>query len=101
MVSASRGAMDAASLPAAVPPTITFDDGLGERHQLVDRARNELFEILCLRPALTAVPSFEFAVRERVSHLAAFRHACFARVRSVERLKNPTSTLALVSDSTP
>src|SRR6185436_2166096 len=32
---------------------------------------------------------------------ATFRHACYARVRSVERLKNPTSTLALVSETTP
>lgn len=92
--------MDAASVPAAAPASVTFDDGLGERHQVVDRPRNELFEILCLRPALTAVPSFEFALRERVSHLATFRQGCYARVRSVERLKAPTSSLALVSDAT-
>ncbi len=92
--------MDAAPVPAAAPASVTFDDGLGERHQVVDRPRNELFEILCLRPALTAVPSFEFALRERVSHLATFRQGCYARVRSVERLKAPTSSLALVSDAT-
>ena len=57
--------------------------------------------MLCLRGELTAVPSFEFALRERVSSLAAFRHACYGRVRSVERLKDPASTLALVSDATP
>ena len=56
--------------------------------------------MLCLRGELTAVPSFEFALRERVSHLAAFSHACYGRVRSVERLKDPGSTLALVSDVT-
>jgi hypothetical protein len=100
MVSASRRTMDAATAPAATPVTVTFTDGLGERHQVVDRTRHEPFEILCLRPALTAVPSFEFALRERVSHLGTFRQGCYARVRSVERLKAPTSSLALVSDAT-
>ena len=93
--------MDPATSPVAARPTVTFQDGLGERHHVVDRVRNEPLEILCLKSELTAVPSFEFALRERVSHLSAFRHACYARVRSVERLKNPASTLALVSDSTP
>jgi len=46
------------------------------------------------------VPSFEFALRERVSRLAGFRHACYAGVRSVERLKNPPTSLVLVSDVT-
>jgi len=93
--------MDPATAPGAARPTVTFQDGLGERHHVVDRVRNEPLEILCLKSELTAVPSFEFALRERVSHLSTFRHACYARVRSVERLKNPASTLALVSDSTP
>ena len=92
--------MDPAHASAATPPTVTFHDGLGERHHVVDRAKNEPIEVLCLRGELTAVPSFEFALRERVSHLATFRHACYARVKSVERLKNPTSTLALVSETT-
>jgi hypothetical protein len=92
--------MDPAHASAAAPATVTFQDGLGERHHVVDRAKNEPIEVLCLRGELTAVPSFEFALRERVSHLSAFRHACYARVRSVERLKNPTSTLALVSETT-
>ena len=56
--------------------------------------------MLCLRGDLTAVPSFEFALRERLGHLASFSHACYGRVRSVERLKDPASTLALVSDVT-
>jgi hypothetical protein len=93
--------MDPAHASAAAPATVTFQDGLGERHHVIDRAKNEPIEVLCLRGELTAVPSFEFALRERVSHLSAFRHACYARVKSVERLKNPTSTLALVSETTP
>ena len=64
-------AMDPALASAAAPARSTFEDGLGERHRVVDRARNEPVEMLCLRGELTAVPSFEFALRERVSHLAA------------------------------
>ena len=41
--------------------------------------------MLCLRPELTAVGSFEFALRERVARLTAFRHPCYAHVRGVER----------------
>src|SRR6185295_17211202 len=93
--------MDPAIASVAAAATVTFHDGLGERHRIVDRARNEPVEILCIRSELTSVPSFEFSLRERVSHLSTFRQGCYARVRSVERLKNPASTLALVSDVTP
>ena len=92
--------MDPALVSAATPVPLTFGDGLGERHLVVDRGRNEPVEMLCLRGELTAVPSFEFALRERVSRLAAFRHTCYAHVRTVERLKDSGSTLALVSDAT-
>src|SRR3954463_1937623 len=92
--------MDPAFVSAATPAPMTFEDGLGERHLVVDRARNEPLEMLCLRTELTSVPSFEFALRERVSHLASFRHMCYAGVRSVERLKNQPSALVLVSDVT-
>jgi hypothetical protein len=93
--------MDPALASANTPAPVAFEDGLGTRRLAVDRARNETVEMLCLRGELTAVPSFEFALRERVSHLAAFSHAAYGRVRSVERLKDPASTLALVSDVVP
>src|SRR3954469_9165809 len=92
--------MDAApAVPPAASPAATFRDGLGERRQIADKTRTERLEILCLRNELTAVPAFEFALRERVSHLAAFQDACFGHVRSVERLKNPAA-LAIVSAAT-
>jgi PEGA domain len=84
-----------------LPAPVTFEDGLGERHQVIDPARNEAVEMLCLRPALTSVASFEFALRERVSRLSGFRHGCYGHVRSVERLKDRSSVIAVVSDSTP
>jgi hypothetical protein len=92
--------MDPALVSAAAPVPMTFEDGLGKRHLVVDRVRSEPMEMLCLRSELTSVPSFEFALRERVSRLASFRHTCYGHVRTVERLKDSGSTLALVSDAT-
>ena len=68
--------MDPALASVSTPAPVAFEDGLGTRRLAVDRARNETVEMLCLRSELTAVPSFEFALRERVSHLAAFSHGC-------------------------
>lgn len=55
-------------------------------------------QILRINPALTAVPSFEFALRERVARLANFRHPSYARIRRVDRAQPHASALALVSD---
>jgi hypothetical protein len=60
-----------------------------------------MLDVLCLRAELTAVPSFEFALRERVSRLASFRHPAFAVVRTVERLSDQARTLALISNTKP
>ncbi len=80
------------------PEAPLFSDGLGERVVAADGATGELLQILRLRPQLTAVPSFEFALRERTARLANFRHAYYARVRRVDRAMAPTSALAIVSD---
>jgi hypothetical protein len=74
-----------------------FSDGLGDRVVAADGATGELLQILRLRPALTAVPSFEFALRERAARLANFRHAYYARVRRIDRVQQ-TAGLAIVSD---
>ena len=92
--------MDPALAHAGAPAPYSFADGLGVRRRTSDPVRHEPIELLCLRTELTAVPSFEFALRERVSHLASFRHMCYAGVRSVERLKNQPAALVLVSDVT-
>lgn len=89
--------MSVASSPFDRTEAPVFADGLGERMVAADGATGELLQILRLRPALTAVPSFEFAVRERTARLTNFRHAYYARVRRVDRLQG-TGTLALVSD---
>jgi serine/threonine protein kinase len=90
--------MDPAVASSGGPAPYAFTDGLGVRRRVAEPARNEPVELLCLRAELTSVPSFEFALRERVSHLSAFRHPAYATVRSVERLKSPSSGLVLVSD---
>src|SRR5579862_2239777 len=92
--------MDRAAAPTSGSHQVVFDDGFGERKRIVSPIAEE-FDVLYLRDELTAVPSFEFAVRERVSRLASFRHGYFARVRAVERLSDPGKTLALISDATP
>jgi hypothetical protein len=67
-------------------PGTEFADGFGVRHRTADQPGPEPLEILRLSPALVAAPSFEFMLRERTSRLANFRHACYARVRRIDRL---------------
>src|SRR5688500_7924198 len=86
--------------PSRVPTPVAFTDGLGDRHHS-DGPGNEPLEILTLRPDLTSVPAFEFALRERVSRLAGFQHECYGQIRGISRLGLDASTLALVSDRVP
>ena len=88
--------MSLVSAPSDRPEAPLFADGLGERVVAADGATGELLQILRIRPALTAVPSFEFALRERAARLANFRHAYYARVRRIDRVQ--ASGLAIVSD---
>ena len=79
---------------------MAFRDGLGERRGTTDAAGAAL-EALCLRRELAAVPSFEFALRERLTRLAGFRHAYYGRVRGVERSSEFDQALTITSDATP
>jgi len=83
------------SATAEQPEAPLFSDGLGDRVVAVDGGTGDLLQILRVRPELLAVPSFEFALRERAARLANFRHAYYGRVRRVDR--HP-SGLAIVSD---
>src|SRR6187431_1173859 len=86
------------SAAAEQPEAPLFTDGLGDRVVAVDASTGDLLQILRVRPQLLAVPSFEFALRERAARLANFRHAYYARVRRVDRAMAPTAALAIVSD---
>ena len=81
--------------PSERPEAPVFSDGLGDRAIAVDGATGDLLQILRLRPQLLAVPSFEFALRERAARLANFRHAYYARVRRIDR---QGAMLTVVSD---
>ena len=87
--------MTPVSAAAERPEAPLFSDGLGERIVAVDASTGDLLQILRVRPQLLAVPSFEFALRERAARLANFRHAYYGRVRRIDR--HP-SGLAIVSD---
>jgi hypothetical protein len=88
--------MNVASSRAARPDLPLFADGLGERSVTRDGSTGEVLQVLTFAPPLAAVPSFDFAVRERTARLATFRSASFATVRRVERL--PDGRLAIVFD---
>jgi hypothetical protein len=75
---------------------MAFQDGLGERRVSSDTGGD--FEQLRLRHELSSVPSFEFALRERATRLAQFRHPAFARVRSIERGAGADQGLSVVSE---
>ena len=89
--------MTPATFPLDRADVPVFADGLGERVLAADASTGELLQVLRLRPELTAVPSFEFALRERTARLMNFRHAYYARVRRVDRLTGGGG-LAIVSD---
>src|SRR6266536_782761 len=90
-----------ASYGTAPSSVVVFQDALGERRRLeATVAVTDPVELLCLRGELTEIPSFEFALRERASRLATFRHTYYGRVRSIDRLNEPADTLAVVSDHT-
>jgi len=78
-----------------------FRDSLGDRLIVAGPGGNELLEILHLRRELTAVSSFEFALRERAARLANFQHNAYARVRRIDRLAPPDGRLTIVSDHVP
>jgi PEGA domain len=90
--------MNTMPLSSERPEAPLFCDGLGDRVVAADGATGELLQILRVRPTLTAVPSFEFALRERAARLANFRHAYYARVRRIDRVQVPAPGLAIVSD---
>jgi serine/threonine protein kinase len=84
-----------ARTPSSAP--VAFEDGLGQRRLSVI-LNNETLELLALRQELTAVSSFEFALRDRVSRLSSFQSEHYASVRGVERIGKTGTTLAVVSD---
>ena len=92
--------MDQTAARSSTRRPVVFRDGLGRRCRVPDQSGNEKLEILCLRSELTVSEQFEPALRERVARLASFQSANFSRLKTVERLRDQTSTLVLVSETT-
>ena len=90
--------MDRSAAPACFVDDLPFSDGLGERRPIVGPNGRQSCELLCIRAELSAVPSFEFALRERLGRLSSFHHASYARTLSVERVRDGEGSLGLVSE---
>ena len=76
-----------------------FEDGLGRRYRgAAPLDGTNPLEILCFRHEITAVPSFEFALRERFARVSDFEHPFFARIRKIDKLNDEHGTVALMSD---
>lgn len=77
---------------------LLFQDGLGDRVLLRDADGLPVHESLLVRTALSSVPSFEFALNQRLTALARFEHPSFTRVRRLERSHERLPRLALIAD---
>jgi len=89
--------MDRSTAPACLVDDVPFSDALGERRPVVGPDGQPSCELLCLRTELSSVPSFEFALRERLGRLSSFEHGSYARALSVERVRE-SGSLGLVSE---
>jgi serine/threonine protein kinase len=83
-----------------VPPSdeLTFKDGLGERFAVRDAEGRRINETLLIRAELSSVPSFEFALNERLWLVEKFDHPAFLIVRNIVRVPGPLPRTSLVHD---
>ena len=79
---------------------VTFRDGLGDRLLLRDAHGRPAQECLLIRPELTSVPAFEFALNERLWLLEKFDNPAFLTVRNILRSPGRLASISLVHDLT-
>jgi hypothetical protein len=91
--------MESPGAPVLPAEEVLFRDGFGDRLLVRDAAGKPSEERLVLRTELSAVPSFEFSLTERLAQLQAFDHPAFVRVRQLVRLPGHLPRLSLVADS--
>ena len=77
-----------------------FRDGLGDRLLVRDSHGRATHECLSIRPELTAVPAFEFALNERLWVVEKFDHPAFLTVRNILRLPGRLTSISLLHDMT-
>lgn len=74
----------------------SFTDVLGDRLGLFD-SNGPSLQLLRFSPTILALADFEIALRGRLALVFGFQHPCFAIVRSLTTLEEPSPQLALVS----
>ena len=77
---------------------VLFTDGLGDRLLVRDSQGRPTHECLSIRPELTSIPAFEFALNERLWLVEKFDHPAFLTVRNIIRLPGRLTSISLVHD---
>lgn len=90
--------MDRSAATAMPAEELLFHDGLGDRLLIRDAHGGPLHEALVLRAELSAVPSFEFSLNQRLSELDTFDHPSFVPIRRMVRVPGPLPRLSLIAD---
>jgi hypothetical protein len=75
-------------------------DGLGDRLLIRDAHGRPAHECLLIRPELSSVPAFEFALNERLWLVEKFDHPGFLTVRNILRAPGQLTSISLVHDLT-
>lgn len=92
--------VSAAKTMSVADDEILFKDGLGERLLVRDINGKPVNESLRIRTELSSVPSFEFALNERLWLVEKFDHAGFLTVRNIISLPGRLPTISLIHDLT-
>jgi serine/threonine protein kinase len=79
---------------------LLFRDGIGDRLLIRDGHGRPTHECLLIRPELSAVPAFEFALNERLWLVEKFDHPGFLTVRSIIRAPGQLASISLTNDLT-
>jgi serine/threonine protein kinase len=82
------------------PDEVLFRDGLGDRLLIRDNHGRPTHESLLIRPELTSIPSFEFALNERIWLVERFDHPSFLVLRNIIRSPGRLTSVSLVHDLT-
>ena len=81
-ISALRSGVDVSAAKSVAPSEdCVFRDGLGDRFLVRDAHGRPAHECLLIRPELFSVPTFEFALNERLWVLEKFDHPAFLTIR--------------------
>ena len=79
---------------------LLFRDGLGDRLLIRDAHGRPAHECLLIRPELSSVPAFEFALNERLWLVEKFDHPGFLTIRNIIRASGQLTSISLVHDLT-